>query len=158
MTIYLKHYVDVRCFLTILRRDTYVQALIELLLLLVYYTQAEVDLVGLFESRFHAHDLRKCFFGVLQRSVAIIEYTNAVPKLGLLTKRQSLSMAGMSGHIPLGQTSGIALADRRSKPAASRPSSDNNALVLLVELLEDARNSSYQGCPKHHRCSRRPLG
>ena len=82
---YLKHYADVRCFQVILCRDTYVQTLIELLLLLVDYAQAEVDLVGLLESRFHTHDLRKCLFGMLQRSVAIIEYTNAVPKLGLLS-------------------------------------------------------------------------
>lgn len=36
---------------------TYVQALVELLLLLVNYTQTEVDLVGLLKGRLHTHDL-----------------------------------------------------------------------------------------------------
>ena len=44
---------------------TYVQTLVELLLLLVYYTQAEVDLVCLLEVWLHTHDLREGFLGVL---------------------------------------------------------------------------------------------
>lgn len=37
--------------------DTNVQALIELLLLLVNYTQTEVDLVCLLKGRLHTHNL-----------------------------------------------------------------------------------------------------
>jgi hypothetical protein len=51
---------------------TYLQTLIELLLLLVYYSQAEINLVGLLEFRSHAHHLREGFFCVIQRSIAII--------------------------------------------------------------------------------------
>lgn len=63
---------------------TYVETLVELLLLLVYYAQAEVNLICLFKGRLHAHDLREGFFGVLERAVAVIQDANAVPKLGFL--------------------------------------------------------------------------
>ncbi len=53
-------------------------------LLLVNYTEPEVDLVGLFEVGLHAHDLRKRFLGMLQRPVAIVQDADAVPKFGLL--------------------------------------------------------------------------
>lgn len=36
---------------------TNLQTLLELLLLLVYYTEAKVYLIGLLEARVHAHDL-----------------------------------------------------------------------------------------------------
>lgn len=62
----------------------YLKALLVLLLLLVNYTEAKVDLVGLFEIRLHAHDLRKRFFGMLQRSIAIVKNSNAVPKFWFL--------------------------------------------------------------------------
>jgi len=61
-----------------------VQALVELLLLLVDYAKAEVDFVGFFEARLHAHDLREGFFGVLKRPIAVVEDTNAVPELWFL--------------------------------------------------------------------------
>lgn len=63
---------------------TYVQALIELLLLLVYYTQAEVNLVCLLEVGLHAHDLGEGLLGVLEGAVAVVQDTNAVPKLRFL--------------------------------------------------------------------------
>jgi hypothetical protein len=61
------------------REATYVQALIELLLLLVNYAETEVDLVGLLKSWLHAHDLREGLFGVLEGPVAIIQDAYAVP-------------------------------------------------------------------------------
>jgi hypothetical protein len=57
VTMYLKHCGTVRGCSVVDSIDTYVQTLIELLLLLVYYTQAEVDLIGLLERGLHAHDL-----------------------------------------------------------------------------------------------------
>jgi hypothetical protein len=66
------------------REATYLQALLELLLLLVYYAEAEVDLVGFLEARVHAHDLGKGFFGVLERAIAIVEDTDTIPELGFL--------------------------------------------------------------------------
>jgi hypothetical protein len=54
---YLKHCGTVRGCSVVDSIDTYVQTLIELLLLLVYYTEAEVDLIGLLERGLHAHDL-----------------------------------------------------------------------------------------------------
>jgi hypothetical protein len=67
-----------------------VQTLVELLLLFVNYAKAEVNLVGLFKCRLHAHNLRESLFGVLEGSVAIIEYSDAVPKLRLLWVRQMI--------------------------------------------------------------------
>lgn len=66
------------------QRWTYVETLAELLLLLVYYTQAEVNLVSLFKLRRHAHDLGKGLFGVVQGSIAVVQDTNTVPELGFL--------------------------------------------------------------------------
>lgn len=82
---YLKH-----CAMVSLMADrndegaTYLQTLLELLLLLVYYTKAEVYLVGFFEARVHAHDLGEGFFGVLERAIAIVENTDTIPELGFL--------------------------------------------------------------------------
>jgi hypothetical protein len=57
VTMYLKHCGTVKdCYVTS-SINTYVQTLIELLLLLVYYTKSEVDLIGLLERGLHAHDL-----------------------------------------------------------------------------------------------------
>jgi hypothetical protein len=84
---YLKHYKKVSGFHVTCLMDTYVQTLIKLLLLLVDYAKAEVNLVGLLKSGLHTHDLREGLFGMLQRAIAIIKYTNAVPKLGLLIQR-----------------------------------------------------------------------
>lgn len=64
---------------------TNLQALLELLLLLVDYAETEVNLVGLFKSWVHAHDLGEGFFGVLEGSVAVVKDSDAVPKLGLLS-------------------------------------------------------------------------
>ena len=44
---------------------TYVETLVEFLLLLVDYAETEVDLVGLFKVGLHAHDLGESFLGVL---------------------------------------------------------------------------------------------
>jgi hypothetical protein len=62
----------------------YLKTLLVLLLLLVNYTQAKVDFVGLFEIGLHTHDLRKRFFGMLKRSIAIIKNSNAIPKFWFL--------------------------------------------------------------------------
>ena len=52
--------------------DAYLKTLLKFLLLLVDYAKSEVDLVGLFEVRLHAHYLRECFFGVFERPISII--------------------------------------------------------------------------------------
>ena len=62
----------------------YLQALLELLLLLVYYTEAEVYLVGFLEAWIHAHDLGEGFLGVFERAIAIVEDTDTIPELGFL--------------------------------------------------------------------------
>jgi hypothetical protein len=49
------------------------------LLLLVDYTKAKVDFIGLFKVRLHAHNLRKGLFSMLQRAIAIIENANPIP-------------------------------------------------------------------------------
>lgn len=63
---------------------TYIQTLIELLLLLVNYTQTEVDLVCFLKVGFHAHDLGECFLGMLQRAIAIVQNADAIPQLRFL--------------------------------------------------------------------------
>lgn len=64
--------------------SAYLETLLVLLLLLVNYTKPEVDFVGLFEVRLHAHDLRKRFLGMLKRPVAVIEDANSIPKFWFL--------------------------------------------------------------------------
>jgi hypothetical protein len=64
--------------------SAYLKTLLVLLLLLVNYTEPEVDLVRLFEVRLHAHYLRKGLFGVLKRPVSIVEDADAIPKFGFL--------------------------------------------------------------------------
>lgn len=82
---YLKHWNTVsQSSIAAGRVSSYLQTLLELLLLLVYYTEAEVDLVGFLKSRIHAHDLGKGFFGVLERAIAIVEDTDTIPELGFL--------------------------------------------------------------------------
>lgn len=65
---------------------TYVQTLVELLLLLVYYTQTEIDLIRFFEVGLHAHNLGEGLFGMLKRAVAVVENANAIPELRFLCK------------------------------------------------------------------------
>lgn len=65
-------------------RWTHIQTLVELLLLLIDYAEAEVDLVGLLKVGLHAHDLRKGLFGVLKRAISIIQDSNAIPELWFL--------------------------------------------------------------------------
>lgn len=85
LTMYLKH-----CDLVsgIARRDklmaTYIQTLAELLLLFVYNTESEVDLVGLLKVGLHLHDLRECLLGVVQRPVPVVQDANPVPQLRFL--------------------------------------------------------------------------
>ena len=62
------------------------QALLKLLLLLVYYAESEVDLVGLFKVWFHAHDLGESLFGVFETAIAIVENADTVPKLWFLRR------------------------------------------------------------------------
>ena len=66
------------------KRATYLQTLLELLLLLVYYTKAEVYLIGFLEAWVHAHDLGEGFLGVFERAIAIVEDTDTIPELGFL--------------------------------------------------------------------------
>lgn len=64
--------------------STHLQALSIFLLLLVYDAEAEVDLVCLFKIGLHRHDLGKGLFGMVQRAIAVVQYTDSVPKLRLL--------------------------------------------------------------------------
>lgn len=63
---------------------TYLQTVLELLLLFVDYAESKVDLIGLLKVWLHAHNLRESFFGMFQGSVTIIKDTNAIPQFGLL--------------------------------------------------------------------------
>lgn len=67
LTIYLKHYESVSDYCLYVHRDcaTNLQTLIVLLLLFVYYAEAEIDLVGFFKIGLHLHDLGECFLGMV---------------------------------------------------------------------------------------------
>lgn len=56
----------------------------EFLLLLVNYAEAKVDFICLFKFWFHAHDLGESLFGMLERTVSIVEDTDAIPELWFL--------------------------------------------------------------------------
>ena len=53
-------------------QGAYIQTLIELLLLFVYYAETKVDLIRLFKGWLHSHDLREGLFGMLERSVPVV--------------------------------------------------------------------------------------
>jgi hypothetical protein len=55
-----------------------------LVLLLVYNPQPEVDLVGLLEFGFHPEDARESLFGMLKRSISIVQDTDSVPEFRVL--------------------------------------------------------------------------
>lgn len=67
---------------------TYIETLRKLLLLLVNYSEAEINLVGLFEFRCHTHDLGERLLRMIKRAIAIVQNTNAVPQLRLLSTGQ----------------------------------------------------------------------
>lgn len=71
---------------------SHIQALIELLLLLVDYAETEINLVCFLKTWLHGHDLGEGFFGVLKGSVPIVEYADPVPQLWFL-QRQLLMTA-----------------------------------------------------------------
>lgn len=81
MTIYLKHWWEVSRSRPSQQSlaSSHLQTLSELLLLLVDYPKAEVDLICLFKMRFHLHDLRKRFFGVFKRAITVVEYADTIP-------------------------------------------------------------------------------
>jgi hypothetical protein len=106
---------------------TYVQTLIELLLLFINYAKAKVDFVGL---------LKIWLFGMLKGSIAIVENSNAIPKLGFLCIVSVLVEKNVEVRsVPLGQTGGRVLVGKQSKPVASRPSSDSSDLESLIRVL-----------------------
>ena len=100
-TMYLKHYAE-----ALERRATtlgcmswlYLQARAVLLLLLVYYPEAEVDLVRLLEVRLHLHDLRESLLRVVVGSESIVEDANAVPKFWFLERRLDSLLSKLKGE------------------------------------------------------------
>lgn len=61
------------------RLVTHLQTLVVLLLLLVDDSQAEIDFIGLLKVWSHAHNLGESFLRMVQRTVAVIKDTNAIP-------------------------------------------------------------------------------
>lgn len=84
VTMYLKHCGRISQVQGSSSTFTYVQTLVEFLLLLVDYAEAEINFVGLLKSWLHAHDLRKRLFGMLEGTIAIVKDTDAIPELGFL--------------------------------------------------------------------------
>ena len=65
---------------------THLQALLKLLLLLVYYSKPEIYFIRFFEVGLHSHDLAESLFGVLKRTISIIKYTDSIPQFWLLSQ------------------------------------------------------------------------
>ena len=59
--------------------EVYLQTLVVLLLLLIYNAQAEIDFIGFLKIWLHMHDLRKSLFGMLKRSITVIQNANPIP-------------------------------------------------------------------------------
>lgn len=69
-----------------MKNVTYLKTLTKLLLLLVYDSQSEIDLVRLVEVGLHLHDLRECLLSMLKRPIAVVQDADAVPKTRLLRR------------------------------------------------------------------------
>lgn len=61
-----------------------IKTLVEFRLLLVYYSQTEVDFIGLLKVGLDLHHLGKSFFGIIVAAVAIVQDTNSIPQHGIL--------------------------------------------------------------------------
>lgn len=79
--------------------DPYIQTVAEFLLLLVYYAQAEVDFVGLFKVRGHTHNLGESLLGMVERTVAVVEYSNSIPEFWLLQSTAAVSVTRLRNVI-----------------------------------------------------------
>ncbi len=66
------------------KKPTDLKTLLKFLLLLVNYSESEIDFVGFFEVWLHPHDLRECLLCVLKGAVSVVEDAYAVPQFGLL--------------------------------------------------------------------------
>lgn len=75
---------------------THLKTLVVLLLLLVYDSESEIYFIGLLEAWFHLHYLGECFLGMVKRTVAVVQYTDAVPEFRFL--RDMESIAGRQGQ------------------------------------------------------------
>ncbi len=84
LTIYLKHCEGVSTAAFAVQNETHLKTLLKLLLLFVYYTESEVDFIGLFKVRLHTHDLGESLFRMFQGTIAIVENTYAIPQLRFL--------------------------------------------------------------------------
>lgn len=70
------------------------ERILEFALLLVDYPKSEQDLVLLVEIQILAHpqDRRERFFGMVQRSITIVQYPNSVPEFRILLESFSMSL------------------------------------------------------------------
>jgi hypothetical protein len=64
--------------------QTYLETLRKFVLLLIYYTESEVDLIGLVKVGLNLHDLGERLLGIVVAAISIIENTNTVPEHGVL--------------------------------------------------------------------------
>lgn len=102
--------------------------MLKLLLLLIDYSESEVDLIGLFEIWLHPHDLGECLLGVLKRAISIIQDANAVPQLGLLDLVSPIDIKLDLCDLPSGLGDSTGLVDMQCKLLEDCPSSDSNVL------------------------------
>lgn len=104
----------------------YLQACAVLLLLFVYYPEAEVDLVGLLEVRLHFHDLRERLLRVVVGSVSIVEDSYSVPKFRFLQYGLDSLPSKLKGewgfHVPFDWRDSQWRFGTPHKPVATHPS------------------------------------
>lgn len=92
--------------------------------------------MGLVEIWLHLHDLGERLFGVLQRSVTVIEDADPIPKPGVLLRARVSTPAAVTswtgGTLPSGSEGGSGPSDTRCMLAAARPSLDSSALIIII--------------------------
>lgn len=66
------------------RSSAYVKTLVVLRLLLVYYTEPEINFIGLLEIGLNVHNLGEGLLGIVVATISVVENTDAVPEHGIL--------------------------------------------------------------------------
>jgi hypothetical protein len=143
-----------------LNKTTYVQTLVEFLLLLVDYAQAKVDLVRLLEVGFHAHDLGEGLFGMFQGAIAVVQNADPIPQLRFLHKCQSLAhalnLANMA-YLGIRQMIQCLLVGRVSLLQVVHHEITVSYTPIRYGLRSFVTSAAYQGYPRPRHWPGRPL-
>lgn len=128
----------------LMRGDTNLQALSELLLLLVDYAEAKVYLVCLLKVWLHAHDLGEGFLRVFQGTIAVVQNPNSVPQFGFLNETcKHRALHEREEVAPWDLSDGKGLADKQCRLAVDLPSSRSSDLLLFSVVRDRLLHSIH---------------